>query len=45
MLGEQIGELKGKIVSQRVLDVEGPTMETSVSIEGTTSVVIPIFHS
>jgi hypothetical protein len=35
MLGEQIAELRGKIVSQRVLDVEGPTMETSVSIEGT----------
>ena len=34
MLGEQIGELKGKIAGQRVLDVEGPTMETSVSIEG-----------
>jgi hypothetical protein len=34
MLGEQIAELKGKIVSQRVLDVEGPTMETSVSIQG-----------
>jgi len=24
MLGEQIGELKGKIVGQRVLDSEGP---------------------
>ncbi len=35
MLGEQIAELRGKVVSQRVLDVEGPTMETSVSIEGT----------
>ena len=34
MLGEQIAELRGKIVSQRVLDVEGPTMETSVSIQG-----------
>jgi len=34
MLGEQIAELKGKIVSQRVLDVEGPTMETNVSIDG-----------
>jgi hypothetical protein len=34
MLGEQIGELRGKIVGQRVLDIEGPTMETSVSIEG-----------
>ena len=34
MLGDQIAELKGKITGQRVLDVEGPTMETSVSIEG-----------
>ena len=34
MLGDQIAELKGKIAGQRVLDVEGPTMETSVSIEG-----------
>jgi hypothetical protein len=35
MLGDQIAELKGKILSQRVLDVEGPTMETSVSVGGT----------
>jgi hypothetical protein len=28
MLGEQYGELKGKITGQRVLDVEGPTIET-----------------
>jgi hypothetical protein len=34
MLGDQIAELKGKITGQRVLDVEGPTMETSVSIYG-----------
>ena len=34
MLGDQIAELKGKLTGQRVLDVEGPTMETSVSIEG-----------
>ena len=34
MLGEQIGELRGKVIGQRVLDIEGPTMETSVSIEG-----------
>jgi len=27
MLGEPIGEMKGKITSQRVIDVEGPTME------------------
>lgn len=31
MLGEPIGEMKGKITSQRVIDVEGPTMETSIS--------------
>ena len=29
MLGDQIAELKGKLTGQRVLDVEGPTMETS----------------
>jgi hypothetical protein len=34
MLGEQYGELKGKITGQRVLDVEGPTIETSVSVSG-----------
>jgi len=34
MLGEQIAELKGKIIGQRVLDVEGPTMETNVSAKG-----------
>ncbi len=34
MLGEQIADLKGKIISQRVLDAEGPTMETSVSFTG-----------
>jgi hypothetical protein len=26
MLGEKIGEVKGKITSQRVLDVEAPTV-------------------
>ena len=35
MLGEQYGELKGKIIGQRVLDVEGPTIETSISASGT----------
>ena len=34
MLGEQIAELKGKVTSQRVLDVEGPSVETSVSVSG-----------
>jgi hypothetical protein len=34
MLGEQILELKRKIIGQRVLDVEGPTIETSVSVSG-----------
>jgi hypothetical protein len=34
MLGEQIAELKGKIMGQRVLDSEGPTMETSISATG-----------
>ena len=35
MLGEQIEELKGKITSQRVIEVEPPTVETSVSSSGT----------
>ena len=30
MLGEQVSEFNGNITNQRVLDVEGPTMETSV---------------
>jgi hypothetical protein len=34
MLGEQIAELKGKITGQRVLDSEGPSMETSFSSTG-----------
>ena len=34
MLGEQIGELKGKIVGQRVVDSEGPRMETTLSSTG-----------
>jgi hypothetical protein len=34
MLGEQIGEIKGKITGQRVLDIEGPSIETSVSASG-----------
>jgi hypothetical protein len=35
MLGEQYAELKDKITGQRVLDIEGPTIETSVSVSGT----------
>ena len=35
MLGEQFAELKGKITGQRVLDIEGPHIETSVSVSGT----------
>jgi hypothetical protein len=34
MLGEQIADLKGKMTGQRVLDSEGPTMETSISARG-----------
>src|SRR5262249_17941224 len=34
MLGEQIAELKGKVTSQRVLDIECPSIETSVSVSG-----------
>jgi hypothetical protein len=35
MLGEQFAELKGKTTGQRVLDSEGPRIETSVSVSGT----------
>jgi len=35
MLGEQIAKLNGKIIGQRVLDVKGPTMETTVAVTGT----------
>jgi hypothetical protein len=35
MLGEQIEELKGKITGQRVLESEGPMIETSESVSGT----------
>lgn len=34
MLGEQYAELKGNISAQRVLDIEGPTIETTVSVNG-----------
>jgi hypothetical protein len=34
LLGEQIEELKGKVISQRVVAVEPPTMETTVSSAG-----------
>jgi hypothetical protein len=34
MLGEQIGEMNGKVTSQRVLDVEGPSIETSLTASG-----------
>jgi hypothetical protein len=34
MLGEQIMELKGKIIGQRVLDAEGPIMETTLTQTG-----------
>lgn len=34
MLGEKIADLKGKIIGQRVLEAEGPTMETSLSLTG-----------
>jgi hypothetical protein len=35
MLGEQYLELSGKITGQRVLDIEGHTIETSVATKGT----------
>lgn len=34
MLGELIGEMQGKVSSQRVIDVKGPTMETSIMASG-----------
>jgi hypothetical protein len=34
MLGEQIAELKDEVMSQRVLNAQGPTMETTVSASG-----------
>jgi hypothetical protein len=34
MLGEQIAELKGKMMGQRVLDAQEPTLETSISAKG-----------
>ena len=34
MLGEPIGEVKGKVAGQRILDVEGPTSETSLTASG-----------
>jgi hypothetical protein len=35
MLGEQISELMGKIVSRWVLEVEDPSIETTVEAKGT----------
>lgn len=35
MLGDPIGEIKGKVTYQKVIDVNGPTMETSISASGT----------
>ena len=34
MLGEIIGEMKGNVSGQRVTDIEGPTIETSISASG-----------
>ena len=34
MLGELIGELKGKVMGLRVLEVESPTTEIAVSFSG-----------
>jgi len=34
MLGEQLTDLKGEVTGQRVLDAEGPTIETSISSTG-----------
>jgi len=37
MLGELIGETTGKIAGQRIVELEGPTIETNVSSTGTLS--------
>jgi hypothetical protein len=34
MLGQQVGEIKGKATGQRVLGSDGPVMETSVAASG-----------
>jgi hypothetical protein len=34
MLGEKIVQVKGKVISQRVIYAEGPTMETTLSQSG-----------
>ena len=34
MSGEQFGDVKGKVTGQRILDVEGPTIETSLTASG-----------
>jgi hypothetical protein len=34
MLGDKIGEVKGKIMGERILDVEGPKIEYSFSANG-----------
>jgi hypothetical protein len=34
MLGDQISELKGKVQVRRVVDVRGPTLETTVEADG-----------
>ncbi len=34
MLGEQFGEVNGKITGQRVLDIECPSIETSITASG-----------
>jgi hypothetical protein len=34
MLGEIIGEMKGNVSGQRGTDIEGPTIETSISASG-----------
>ncbi|HYZ60724.1 MAG TPA: hypothetical protein VE544_13795 [Nitrososphaeraceae archaeon] len=35
VLGDLFYEAKGRITNQRVLDIEGPTIETTVSYDGT----------
>lgn len=34
MLGDQVSELKGKVQGRRVVDVRGPTLETTVEADG-----------
>jgi hypothetical protein len=44
MLGDLIYEAKGKLTGQRVLDVEGPKIEYSLSANGRMKEVVDFTH-